>query len=161
MINPEILDGIEQRFKDITQEMFDPAIATDPRKMAILGREHASMRSIVALITDYRNKVAEMRDLKEMIGNESDQDLLEMAELELDELESSFPKQEDQLRLKLIPKDPEDTKDAIIEIRAGTGGDEAALFAGDLYRLYLKVAENKEWKVELLGTSLGTKGGFK
>lgn len=161
MINPDILDGIERRFKDITQEMFDPAIATDPRKMASLGREHTSLRAIVSLITDYRSRVSEMIDLKEMIRNEHDPDLLEMAQMELVELESSFPKQEDQLRLKLIPKDPEDTKDAIVEIRAGTGGDEAALFAGDLYRLYLKVAEIKEWKVDLLSISLGTKGGFK
>lgn len=157
MINPDILDGIERRFKDITQEMFDPAIATDPRKMASLGREHTSLRAIVSLITDYRSRVSEMIDLKEMIRNEHDPDLLEMAQMELVELESSFPKQEDQLRLKLIPKDPEDTKDAIVEIRAGTGGDEAALFAGDLYRLYLKVAEIKEWKVDLLVSRWGPK----
>jgi peptide chain release factor 1 len=161
MINPEILDGIERRYKDITTEMSDPAVATDPRKMAVLGREHTSLRNVVAEIIDYRHRVQEIQDLKGLLASEKDAEMIEMAQMELDELESDFPEKEDELRFMLIPKDPEDTKDAIIEIRAGTGGDEAALFAGDLYRLYLKVAETKGWKVDLLGTSLGTMGGFK
>jgi len=116
---------------------------------------------VVEYIKEYQRRVDEIVDLKEMIGTETDSDLVEMAATELEDLEKDLPSRESKLRLMLIPKDPEDTKDAIIEIRAGTGGDEAALFAGDLYRLYIKVAENKGWKVELLGTSLGTQGGFK
>jgi len=161
MINPDILDGLEKRFKDITVEMSDPSVATDPKKMAVLGREHTSLKTIVDRIQEYRSQAAEIQDLRGMLRTESDPDLVEMAEMELEELESGFPKKEEDLRLMLIPKDPEDTKDCIIEIRAGTGGDEAALFAGDLYRLYNKVAEIKGWKVDLMNTSLGTKGGFK
>ena len=161
MINPEILDGIERRYKDITLEMSNPAVATDPKQMAVLGREHTSLRGIVEHITEYRRRIGEIADLKGLLVAETDPEMIEMAEMELDELETDLPKRDAELRLMLIPKDPEDTKDAIIEIRAGTGGDEAALFAGDLYRLYIRVAEAKGWKVELISTSLGTMGGFK
>lgn len=161
MINPDVLEGIKKRFGDITLEMSDPAVATDPRKMAKLGREHTSLKEIVKEIDEYRRRHQEMSDLQEMISLEEDEDLLEMAKAELDELESDMPSREEDLRLMLIPKNPEDTKDAIIEIRAGTGGDEAALFAGDLFRLYSRVAERKGWKVDLMNTSHGTQGGFK
>jgi len=161
MINPDVLDGIEKRFGDITTEMSDPAVATDPRKMAELGREHTSLKVIVSEIEEYRSRNQEMSDLREMISLEEDEDLLEMARAELAELESEMPSREEDLRLMLIPKNPEDTKDAIIEIRAGTGGDEAALFAGDLFRLYSRVAERKGWKVDLMNTSHGTQGGYK
>jgi peptide chain release factor 1 len=161
MINSEVLDGIKNRFSDITTEMSDPSVATDPRKMAKLGREHTSLREIVRHIDEYLSVVKEIADLKELITLEGEDDLVEMAKDELVDLESDLPIKEDDLRLMLIPKNPEDTKDAIIEIRAGTGGDEAALFAGDLFRLYGKVAERKGWKIDLMNSSHGTKGGFK
>lgn len=161
MINPDVLAGIENRFADITTQMSDPAIATDPAKMAGLGREHTSLRVIVNNIRAYKSQVSEIADLKEMLRSEDDVDLLEMAQAELLVLEANLPGLEEDLRLMLIPKDPEDGKDAIVEIRAGTGGDEAALFAGDLFKLYSRVAENRGWKVDVLNTSLGTKGGFK
>ncbi len=161
MINSEVLDGIQNRFSDITTEMSDPAVATDPRKMAKLGREHTSLRDIVRHIDEYLSLLKEIADLKELITLEGEDDLVEMAKGELVDLESDLPIKEDNLRLMLIPKNPEDTKDAIIEIRAGTGGDEAALFAGDLFRLYGKVAEKKGWKIDLMNSSQGTKGGFK
>lgn len=161
MINPDILNGIKDRFAEITREMSDPAVATDPSQMAKLGREHTTLKEVVGRIDEYVAQVDEINDLKEMLQTDLDPDLKEMAEMELDDLKDSLPTLEEELRLMLIPKNPEDTKDAIIEIRAGTGGDEAALFAGDLFRLYSRVAEKKGWKVELMDTSAGTQGGFK
>ena len=161
MINPEILSGIKDRFAGITREMSDPEIATDPRKMAALGREHTTLKEVVGHIDTYVGQIAEIKDLKDMVRSETDADLKEMAAAELEELQESLPALEEELRLMLIPKNPEDTKDAIIEIRAGTGGDEAALFAGDLFRLYGRVAEKKGWKVDLMESSPGTQGGFK
>ena len=161
MINPAILDSIKDRFAEITQEMSDPAVATDPKKMAELGREHTILKEVVRHIEAYSQQVSEIGDLKEIVDGESDPDLLEMAEMELAELEESLPAVEENLRLMLIPKNPEDTKDAIVEVRAGTGGDEAALFAGDLFKLYSRVAEKMGWKVELISASAGTQGGFK
>jgi len=161
MISVDVLEGIKKRFSDITLEMSDPAVATDPTQMAKLGREHTSLRSIVTEIDEYQRRLGEISDLNEMISTEEDADLLEMAKAEVAELEDDLPSREEDLRLMLIPKNPEDAKDAIIEVRAGTGGDEAALFAGDLFRLYSRVAERKGWKVELMNTSHGTKGGFK
>lgn len=161
MINADVLNGIKDRFAEITREMSDPAVATDPKQMATLGREHTSLKEVVRHIDEYVSQISEIGDLQEMVRTESDPDLKEMAESELEELQSALPGLEEELRLMLIPKNPEDAKDAIIEIRAGTGGDEAALFAGDLFRLYTRVAEKKGWKVDLMDTSSGTQGGFK
>ena len=161
MINPDILDSIKDRFAGITREMSNPDVATDPKKMAELGREHTSLKEVVEQIDAYRQQIGEIGDLRGMVEAESDPDLLEMAQSELEELEESLPRLEEELRLMLIPKNPEDTKDAIVEIRAGTGGDEAALFAGDLFKLYSRVAEKKGWKVELISVSEGTQGGYK
>lgn len=161
MINPDILESFRRRFADINQEMSNPEVATDPRRMADLGREHSSLKEVVRKIDLYLGQVNEINDLKELAASGEEDDLVEMAKAELEELQASLPGMETGLRLMLIPKNPEDTKDAIIEIRAGTGGDEAALFAGDLYRLYERVAERMGWKTELISTSLGTQGGFK
>ncbi|MDA0378674.1 MAG: peptide chain release factor 1 [Bacteroidetes bacterium] len=161
MINPAVLDSIKDRFAGITREMSDPEVATDPRQMARLGREHTTLREVVQHIDAYLQQIREIADLESMVATESDPDLVEMARAELDALEETLPGVEEDLRLMLIPGNPEDTKDAIVEIRAGTGGDEAALFAGDLFRLYNRVAEKKGWKVELINVSAGTQGGFK
>ncbi len=161
MINTDLLQGIKERFRDVTQEMAIPENATDPRKMAQLGREHVSLKTVVEAIENYERLTNERADLKELVESESDLELTEMARLELEAIESELHMVEDDLRLQLIPKDPEDTKDAIVEIRAGTGGDEASLFAGDLFRLYTRFAERKGWKVELISNSAGTQGGFK
>ncbi len=161
MINKDLLHGIKERFRDVTEEMAIPENATDSRIMADLGREHVSLKSIVAAIEHYERLIRERDDLKELIETESDAELAEMACQELEAIETELPVIEDDLRLQLIPKDPEDTKDAIVEIRAGTGGDEASLFAGDLFRLYNRFAERKGWKLELISNSAGSQGGFK
>ncbi len=160
MINLESLSAIKKRFDDIQQEMAKPENATDPAKIASLGREHVSLRDVVKVINEYESLVNERADLKQLLVSD-DQEIIELAELELEEIETVIPAKEAELTLLLIPKDPEDTKNAIIEIRAGTGGDEASLFAGDLYRLYSKFAETKGWKIEEMDSSEGTVGGFK
>jgi len=161
MIKPDVIDGIRRRYKEIMALMADPEVATDPRRMRELGREHTSLKEIVQHADLYEKLVAEEQDLRDMTRNEQDAELAEMARAELKQLEERIPEVENELRFLLIPRDPEDGKDAIVEIRAGTGGDEAALFAGDLYRLYTRYAESRNWKVDLIEVSEGTKGGFK
>lgn len=160
MINSDTLSAIKKRFAEIQRQMSQPEIATDPARMATLGREHVSLRQLVGVIEEYEKLVAEQRDLRQLIAAD-DKEIAELAEIELEEINERLPAKEAELTLLLIPKDPEDTKNAIIEIRAGTGGDEASLFAGDLFRLYMKFAETKQWKIEEMESSEGTVGGFK
>ncbi len=161
MINAEILQGIKSRYSDLTEEMSRPEVAVDPGRMAKLGREHVSLRSVVALIDEYEQFQKERIDLVELTEAETDEEFRDLAAAELEELDQRLPQLEADLRIELIPKDPEDSKDVIVEIRAGTGGDEAALFAGDLFRLYSRFAEIQGWKTELINSSHGSQGGFK
>ncbi len=161
MINIESLQEIKRRFAEVTSLMSQPEVATDVKQMVALGKEHTDLKQVVAAIEKYEDALKELADLKEMLDAEDDADLIAMAKEELDALEGKIPSMEEALQLLLIPKDPEDSKNAIVEIRAGTGGDEAALFAGDLFRLYNRFAEKHGWKVDLLETSHGTQGGFK
>ena len=160
MIEFEKLDKIKRRFEEIEQMMADPEVATDSTKMQELGREHGELRDVVSVIEKYENMLQEKEDLEEMVETETGE-MKELAQAELDEVSTKLPAVEEELKMKLIPKDPEDKKDAIVEIRAGTGGDEAALFAGDLYRLYTKYAESQGWSYEVMDASEGTMGGFK
>ncbi len=161
MIKPDVLDGIRRRYKEIMALMADPDVATDPVRMRELGREHTSLKEVVEHADLYEELMAEAADLREMVQSERDTELGDIARAELRDVDERLPNVESELRFLLIPKDPEDSKDAIVEIRAGTGGDEAALFAGDLYRIYTRYAETRNWKVELIEMSEGTKGGFK
>ncbi len=161
MIKLDTLAEIRERYGEITRLMAQPEIATDPNKMRELGREHTSLKEVVATIERYERLLRERDQLRQMVEEESDAELAEMARVELEEIEEKLPDLEKRLRFQLVPKDPEDTKDAIIEIRAGTGGDEAALFVGDLFRLYQKYAEQHGWRVEVMDSSQGTQGGFK
>ena len=161
MINPDILDALKDRYAEVNRRMAEPEVATDPVQMKDLGREHTSLKEVVEAIKEYEATLSERDDLREMLEVEPEGDLADMAEAELQAIESRLPKMEENLRLLLIPKDPEDKKDAIVEIRAGTGGDEAALFAGDLYRMYQRFGEGRGWRIEVIEASHGTKGGFK
>ena len=161
MINSDTLKDIKRRFKEVNDLMATPEVATDAKQMAALGREHAELKEVVLEIEAYESLLSERADLKEMVSSEEDEEMLEMAKAELSDLENRLPETEESLRLKLIPKDPEDAKNAIVEVRAGTGGDEAALFAGDLFRLYNRFSENHGWKIEVMNSSHGTQGGFK
>ncbi|MEM1125421.1 MAG: peptide chain release factor 1 [Bacteroidota bacterium] len=161
MINPDALAEIKRRLQEVTAEMSKPEVATNPAQMADLGREHRALTPVVKAIEGYEAMVEEAEGLREMIREDDDPELAKMARQELGEIEDRLPEVERELRFKLIPKDPEDAKNAIVEIRAGTGGDEAALFAGDLFRLYDRFAEQHGWKVEIMETSAGSVGGFK
>ncbi|HET6568690.1 MAG TPA: peptide chain release factor 1 [Rhodothermales bacterium] len=161
MINLESLREIKRRHAEITQLMAEPEVATNPERMAALGREHVELSSVVKAVAQYERLLKEQRELEEMVRSEEDPELYQIAREELEALEERLPAAEEDLRLRLIPKDPADSKNAIIEIRAGTGGDEAALFAGDLYRLYGRFAEHQGWQLEPLESSPGAQGGFK
>lgn len=159
MLNPNTLADLKARFAEVNRLMAQPEVATDPKQLAELGRELSDLREIVAAIDTYEGLQQEQTDLAEMA--QGDGELAEMAGMELEEVEAKLPEAEETLRQLLIPKDPADAKDAIVEIRAGTGGDEAALFAGDLYRVYEKYAENHGWRIELMDATAGTQGGYK
>jgi peptide chain release factor 1 len=161
MISLHTLSDIKNRYAEINRLMSQPEVATNPQRMKELGREHTSLSDLVKSIDQYERMTREREELRHMARSEADPDLVQMAETELEELEERLPKVEESLRLKLIPKDPADSKDAILEIRAGTGGDEAALFVGDLLRLYEKYAENQGWKTEIMEVSAGSQGGYK
>ncbi len=161
MIAKETLSQIKERFDQVQSLMATPEVATDPAQMESLGREHTSLCKIVRAINEYEAALSERGDLAQMVGSEDDAELLAMAQGELAELDAKIPKLEEDLALLLIPKNPEDSRNAIVEIRAGTGGDEASLFAGDLFRLYSRFAESQGWRIEEIESSEGTVGGFK
>ena len=161
MINLEKLQEVKRRYAEVTALISKQETATDPHQMAELGPEHRELSDVVSAIEQYEAVLEECKDLREMIRVEDDDEIIKMAKDELDVLADKTPDLERNLRLKLIPKDPEDAKDAIVEIRAGAGGSEAALFAGDLFRLYDKYSERQGWKVSAMNSSPGSAGGFK
>ncbi|MFP4227786.1 MAG: peptide chain release factor 1 [Salinivenus sp.] len=160
MIELEKLEKIKRRFEEIESLMADPEVATDPNQMQDLGQEHSRLEDVVEAIDRYEDMLNERKDLRDMVRSENGE-MEALAKEELDALEKRLPAVEEDLRKKLVPKDPEDEKNAIVEIRAGAGGDEAALFAGDLFELYTKFAKRHGWSYELMDVSPGTQGGFR
>jgi len=160
MLDLDRLDALTARYGALNDEMSQPAVATDPGRLAALGREAASLREVVPLVETYRRLLRERDELREMMSAEQGE-MAELAEMELAEVEQKLPGLEAELQQALIPRDPEDARDAIIEIRAGTGGDEAALFAGDLFDVYSRFAVRHGWRVEIMDTSHGAAGGYK
>ncbi|PSQ89916.1 MAG: peptide chain release factor 1 [Bacteroidetes bacterium QS_8_64_10] len=161
MIDSDILADVKRRYDEVTALMAQPDVATDSSRMAELGPEHRRLEEVVDRIERYERMLSEREELQALIDEGEDEELAAMAREELAEIERKLPEAERRLRMKLVPPDPEDEKSAIVEIRAGAGGDEAALFAGDLYRMYARFAERKGWTIELMERSEGTHGGFK
>lgn len=158
----EKLSLIINRYQDVTNQLYDPDIANNYRRYKELSREQKQLTPIVQAAEKYLRLVETIRQNKEMIGTPGmDAELKELALMENDELQSDREALEEELRILLIPKDPNDVKDCIVEVRAGTGGDEAALFAGDLFRMYQRYAETRGWALEVIDMSEGEKGGFK
>ncbi|MBN2173057.1 MAG: peptide chain release factor 1 [Bacteroidales bacterium] len=157
----EKLEAIYKRYKEIEVKMNDPSVVSDMKKYIKLNKDYKDLQPIVNAYLDYKNVMGNLNSAKEIMKTEKDEEFREMAKSEFSELTVKRDELEEEIRLMLIPKDPEDEKNAIIEIRAGTGGDEASIFAGDLYRMYNKFAETKGWKVELVDFTEGTVGGFK
>ncbi len=154
------LDAVEKRFEELTEKLADPAVVSDRQKYAQIAREHAELSEIVETYREYRKVLEEIKNNKELL-EDSDEELVKLAREELKELEARREELEKKLMLLLLPKDPNDEKNIMLEIRAGTGGEEAALFAADLFRMYSRYAERKGWEVEILDVNPTGLGGFK
>jgi peptide chain release factor 1 len=157
----EKLEAIKARFDDLGIALTNPEIVNDNKKFSQVSREYRKLEKIVAVYKSYRTCVDSIDFAREVLQTESDEDLRTLAKEDLDKLEVQKEELEEDLRQQLIPKDPQDEKNAILEIRAGTGGDEASIFAGDLMRMYLRYCERKGWKVAVLTETEGTVGGYK
>jgi len=154
------LEEIEEKFEQLEQELAEPEIFNDQDRYKKVSKAHADLGDIVKVFREYKQISQDIEDNKEML-NDSDADIQEMAKMEIEELEPQLPALEDKLKVLLLPKDPMDDKNIILEIRAGTGGDEAALFGADLYRMYTRYAENNKWKVEEMSANTTGSGGLK
>jgi len=155
------LAGIEARYDELTHMLADPAVTSDYNRLRTLGQERADLEPIVEAFREYKSARKELDDARALAADTNDDDLLAMAQEEVERLEARVTQLESDLRSMLLPKDPRDDKNVIVEIRAGTGGDEAGLFAADLYRLYTRYAEQRGWKTELLSANETGVGGFK
>jgi len=148
-------------FQELTNRLADPAVLADQKEYARLAKAHADQTALVIKIDKYLNLLDEIAGAEEMLRSETDHEMREMAKEELHSLEERVPVLEDELKVMMLPSDPNDNKNVIVEIRAGAGGDEAGLFAGDLYRMYTRYAEAQHWKIEEIDASENEVGGFK
>ncbi|MCX7863122.1 MAG: peptide chain release factor 1 [Bacteroidales bacterium] len=157
----EKLEGIQSKFLEISEQLSNPEVIADMKRFVALNKEYKAMEPIVNAYKEYKNIVSNIESAKHILSNEKDEELREMAKTELDSLLKRQEELEEEIKILLLPKDPEDSKNAIVEIRAGTGGDEASIFAGDLFRMYTKYCESKNWKIEINSFTEGTVGGYK
>lgn len=157
----ERLEGIDARFEEISTLITDPAVIADMKRYVRLSREYSELEKLISAKNRYRSAIADMNGAKEILDTETDEELRMMAQDELTAAQNKIPELEEEIKLLLIPADPEDEKNAIVEIRAGTGGDEAAIFAGDLYKMYSRYCEHKGWNVSVTTMNEGAAGGFK
>lgn len=157
----ERLDGLVSRFEEVGTLITDPAVIADMKRYVKLNKEYRDLEKIVTTRQEYIKAQNGIKEARQLLDNEPDPEMKEMAREELEACNKRIPELEEEIKLLLIPADPEDDKNAIVEIRGGTGGDEAALFAGDLYRMYVKYCEMKGWKIALSSYSEGSAGGYK
>jgi peptide chain release factor 1 len=154
------LEEVEQTYRDLEKRLADPEVARDPQKVQELAKKHAGLEPIVQAYRKYRDISGRLEEARELL-HASDKELADMAHDEVKSLEPELENLEERLKILLLPKDPNDEKNVIMEVRAGAGGDEAALFAGDLYRMYSRYAERKNWGVEILTSNETGIGGYK
>ena len=157
----EKLEIVQQRFNEVSDLIIQPEVIADQKKYIQLNKEYKDLSLLVLKGEKYLTLISNIKEAEAIIKDETDSEMIEMAKTQLDESKAQFLKLEDEIKLLLIPKDPEDGKNIVIEIRAGTGGDEASIFAGDLYRMYSKYCQDKGWSVSLVDANEGTAGGFK
>ena len=157
----EKLNILEERFNELSELLIQPDIISDQSKYIKISKEYKDLKTIVDKKNVYENVLANIEEAKEIIKNESDKEMIDLANQELNDAKIKVSTIEDDLRKMLIPKDPDDPKNIVMELRAGTGGDEASIFAGDLFRMYSKYAEKKGWNVNLVDFNEGTAGGYK
>lgn len=155
------LNSVIERYKEVELQISDPEVFSDIKRYATLNKEYKDLKKIVDEIEQYKDLISNIESSKNIISNEKDPEFVEMAKMELSELQDKKEPLEEKIKLMLVPKDPEDSKNSIMEIRAGTGGDEASIFAGDLFGMYTRYCEGKKWKIELLDFNEGTAGGYK
>ncbi len=155
------LNIIKQRYDEVSDLIIQPDVIADQKRYVNLNKEYTNLRPIVEKRQQYMILLANLEEAEEIISAAEDAEMVEMAKMQLDEAKSALPPLEEEIKFLLIPKDPEDAKDVVMEIRAGTGGDEASIFAGDLYRMYSKYCESKGWKTNVIDLNEGTAGGFK
>jgi peptide chain release factor 1 len=157
----EKLEGVKQRFIEVGELLTRQDVLSDMKRYIKLNREYKDLQPIIEAYEKYKLVLSNILSTKELLAKEKDEEMREMAKTELESLNSQIPEMEEEIKLLLIPADPEDEKNAVVEIRAGTGGDEASIFAGDLFRMYTKFFESKRWKVEVNRYTEGTAGGYK
>mgnify|MGYP001826972591 FL=1 len=155
------LNIVKQRFDEVSDLIIQPDVISDQKRYVQLTKEYKELKDLMAKRDAYVELANNIQEAEEIISDGSDTEMLEMAKMQLEEARAALPQIEEELKLMLIPKDPEDAKDVVVEIRAGTGGDEASIFAGDLFRMYTKYCENRGWKTNVIDLSEGTSGGYK
>jgi peptide chain release factor 1 len=154
-------DTIRYRFEEIGQQITDPDVMKDMKRYVKLNQEYKRLDDLVRVFTEYKSIIDNIASSKAILAEETDDEMRELAKEEITSLESQIEPKEQEIKLLLVPADPEDSKNAILEVRAGTGGDEASIFAGDLFRMYSKFCERKGWRMEVTNVSEGTAGGYK
>ena len=157
----EKLQIIQQRFDEVSDLIIQPEVISDQKRYIQLNKEYKDLSVLMERIKTYRILTSNLEEAEQILKVESDEEMIAMAKMEMDDAKESINKLEDEIKFLLIPKDPEDAKNVVIEIRAGTGGDEASIFAGDLYRMYTKYSQSQNWRVSFVDSSEGTAGGFK
>jgi peptide chain release factor 1 len=155
------LQIIKQKFDEISDLIIQPDVISDQKRYVQLNKEYKDLKSLVEKRDEYLKLMGNMKEANEILSDGSDAEMVEMAKMELDEAKQRLPQLEEEIKFLLIPKDPEDAKNVMVEIRAGTGGDEASIFAGDLFRMYTKYCEDKGWRTSVVDMNEGTSGGFK
>lgn len=155
------LQIVKQRYDEVSDLIIQPDIISDQKRYVQLNKEYKDLGKVVKKANEYEMLLNNITEAKEIIADGSDAEMVEMAKMEMDEAKERIPELEEEIKFLLIPRDPEDGKNAVVELRAGTGGDEASIFAGDLFRMYSKYCEGKGWKVSIVDYSEGTNGGFK
>jgi peptide chain release factor 1 len=155
------LQIVKQRYDEVCDLIIQPDIISDQKRYIQINKEYKDLGNVMKLKDEYETLLNNIEEAKEIIADGSDEEMVEMAKMEMDEANARIPQLEEEIKFMLIPKDPEDAKNVMVEIRAGTGGDEASIFAGDLYRMYTKYCSDKGWKTSVVDLSEGTSGGFK
>ncbi|HJV45253.1 MAG TPA: peptide chain release factor 1 [Bacillota bacterium] len=155
------LEAVEQRYEKLTELLCDPSVMNDPSKLREYSKEQSDMEETIQAYREYRSTTGQLKDAKAMLEEKLDDEMREMVKMEIDELSDAKDRLEERLHILLLPKDPNDDKNVIVEIRGAAGGDEAALFAGDLYRMYTRYAEKQGFKIELMDANYSDLGGFK
>ena len=157
----ERIQIIQQRFDEVSDLIIQPDIISDQKRYVQINKEYKDLKKILERGKIYEELTSNINEAQEIIADGSDSEMVEMAKMQLEEAKEKLPEIEDEIRFLLIPKDPEDAKNVVVEVRAGTGGDEASIFAGDLHRMYTKYCESKGWKVDVVDFNEGTSGGYK